>query len=50
MKGIICHLPNGTPEEDMSNELVTVGFIVINVQQITSDHCREAVKSASHFS
>jgi hypothetical protein len=36
MKAIICHLPLTTPAEDISDGLVSLGFDVISVKQMTA--------------
>jgi hypothetical protein len=36
MKAVICHLPHNTPAEDISDELVSLGFHVISVKQMTA--------------
>jgi hypothetical protein len=37
IKAAIRHLPGDTPAEDISNELVALGFSVISVQQMTAN-------------
>jgi hypothetical protein len=36
MKAVMCHLPHNTPAEDMSDALVSLGFDVISVKQMTA--------------
>jgi hypothetical protein len=36
MKAVICHLPSNTPAEDISDELLSLGFDVISVKQMTA--------------
>jgi hypothetical protein len=36
IKAVIWHLPSNTPAEDISNSLVSLGFDVISVKQLTS--------------
>jgi hypothetical protein len=38
MKAVIRHLPHNTPAEDISDELVNLGFDVISVKQMTTTH------------
>jgi hypothetical protein len=35
IKAVICHLPQNTPAEDISDGLVNLGFDVIRVKQMT---------------
>jgi hypothetical protein len=35
MKAVIGHLPHNTPAEDISDELVSLGFEFISVKQMT---------------
>jgi hypothetical protein len=36
IKAVISHLPGETPAEDIANELLALGYKVINVRQLTS--------------
>jgi hypothetical protein len=36
MKAVISHLPQNTPAEDISDALVSLGFDVISVKQMTA--------------
>jgi hypothetical protein len=36
MKAVIRHLPHNTPAEDISDGLVSLGFDVISVKQMTA--------------
>jgi hypothetical protein len=36
IKAVIRHLPHNTPAEDISNGLVSLGFDVISVKQMTA--------------
>jgi hypothetical protein len=38
MKAVIRHLPHNTPAEDISDGLVSLGFDVITVKQMTATH------------
>jgi hypothetical protein len=38
MKVMIRHLPHNTPAEDISDGLVSLGFDVISVKQMTATH------------
>jgi hypothetical protein len=39
LKLVIRHLPSGTRAEDISNDLQSQGFTVINVKQMKITHC-----------
>jgi hypothetical protein len=36
MKVVICHLPHNTPAEDISDGLVSLGFDIISIKQMTA--------------
>jgi hypothetical protein len=36
MKAVVRHLPQNTPAEDISDGVVSLGFDVINVKQMTA--------------
>jgi hypothetical protein len=36
IKSVIRHLPHNTPAEDISDGLVTLGFAIVNVKQLTA--------------
>jgi hypothetical protein len=36
IKAVICHLPHNTPAEDISDGLVSLGFNIVSVRQLTS--------------
>jgi hypothetical protein len=38
MKAVIRHLPLNTPAEDISDRLLSLGFDVISVKQVTATH------------
>jgi hypothetical protein len=38
MKAAIRHLPHNTPAEDISDGLVSLGFDLISVKQMTATH------------
>jgi hypothetical protein len=38
MKAVIRHLPHNTPAEDISDGLVSLGFDIISVKQMTATH------------
>jgi hypothetical protein len=38
MKAVIRHLPQNTPAEGISDRLVSLGFDVISVKQMTATH------------
>jgi hypothetical protein len=38
MKAVIRHLPHNTPAEDISEGLVSLGFNIVSIKQMTATH------------
>jgi hypothetical protein len=38
IKVVICHLPHNTAAEDISERLVSLGFNIVSIKQMTATH------------